>query len=505
MSLHKSGPTLLCILILLGLTRPFLSSGQDTHYWTYRYGTRAALMGGSAVGGLADNSSVVYNPALLSFVQSSSVSLNSNAYQIVSIRSKDGAGKNLDVASSQFSAVPITVSGLIPKKRGSRITMGYALLVPTEFNFKSSAYTSGPKNIVVESQSPGAEDFVGQFTINSHLSENMAAFAIAYKLDSAWSVGLTNQFTYRAQNYGHSELARMILNNTGASLVSTSESASVEYAHLRFSPKLGIAHQGRHGSFGLVVTLPSTTLFGSGTLSRDFVANNLLINTETNPAKPANFQRSNLAANDRQENLPVTFKSPLSIAFGFVHRFNRSTLAFTTEWFGSTGLYDLISAPDQSFRRPTNLPLNGDTFMRVNASAVAVMNVALGFERDFTPGFTMSMGMRTNMSTYDPVFTTRIDQRFQKQLNDNPINLDISTWDIFTGTWGGTFRKERRDITVGINYSFALDRSLKQFANFDNPTEPTFLLGQRTNSTVHFYSVGLLLGYTFRFRAEPSK
>jgi hypothetical protein len=143
--------------------------------------------------------------------------------------------------------------------------------------------------------------------------------------------------------------------------------------------------------------------------------------------------------------------------------------------------------------------------MRVNASAVAVMNVALGFERDFTPGFTMSMGMRTNMSTYDPVFTTRIDQRFQKQLNDNPINLDISTWDIFTGTWGGTFRKERRDITVGINYSFAFDRSLKQFANFDNPTEPTFLLGQRTNSTVHFYSVGLLLGYTFRFRAEPSK
>ena len=90
---------------------------QDTHYWTYRFGTKAALMGGPAVGGLEDNSSVVYNPALLSFVKNISVSLNANIYQLSTISANDGAGPGIPVNSSQFSAVPTTVSGLIPKKQ----------------------------------------------------------------------------------------------------------------------------------------------------------------------------------------------------------------------------------------------------------------------------------------------------------------------------------------------------------------------------------------------------
>lgn len=474
---------------------------QDTHYWTYSFGTRAALMGGAAVGGIEDNSSVVYNPALMSFVKSKSVSLNANVYQVVNVLSRNGAGTGLDVSSSQFSAVPITVSGLLPKSDNSRLTMGFALAVPTEFTFKASAYISGPKNIVAESLSPGAEDFVGQFAISTRLSENMGAFAFAYKLDNHWALGLTNEFVYRSHTYARNELARLILNNAAASLVSTSESVNVEYTNLRYDAKLGVAYYAENWSMGLVIKSPSLNLLGTATVARDFVANNLLINVETNPAKPANFQRVNYAANDRQSGLPTTYKSPLSVAFGFSYRYVKSVLAVSMEWFGSTGIYNIVSPTDQSFRRPTNLPLNGQTFMQVNASNKSVFNVAVGYERTMSQKFDLSCGFRTNGSFYDPVFDQRVDQRFQKVLNDNAINLDISSWDIYHAVIGGTFKKERRDLYIGLNYSFAFDRSVKQFANFDNPAEPTFLLGQRNTTSAHFYSFGVLLGYRFRLRS----
>lgn len=474
---------------------------QDTHYWTYRFGTRAAIMGGAAVGGIEDNSSVVYNPALLSFVKSKSVSLNANVYQVVNILSRDGAGTGLDVSSSQFSAVPITVSGLLPKSDNSRLTMGFALLVPTEFTFKASAYISGPKDIVAESLSPGPEDFVGQFSLNTRLSENMGAFAFAYKLNNHWSLGLTNEFTYRSHVYTRNELARMILNNSGASLVSTSEAVNVEYTNLRYDAKFGVAYYAKNWSIGLIIKSPSLNMLGTATVARDFVANNLLINVEANPSKPANFQRVNYAANDRQSHLPTTYKSPLSVAIGFSYRYEKNVFAASMEWYGSTGIYSIVSPPDQSFRRPSNLPLNGKTFMEVSASNKSVLNVAVGYERTINQKINLSCGFRTNGSFIDPVYGQRVDQRFQKLLNNNATNLDISSWDIYHAVLGGTFKKERRDLYVGINYGFAFDRSVKQFANFDNPTESSFLLGQRNTTTAHFNSFGVLLGYTFRLRS----
>ena len=489
------------ISVILFAVVSTISVAQDTHYWNYRFGTRAALMGGAAVGGIEDNSSVVYNPALLSFVKSKSVSLNANVYQVVNVLSRNGAGTGLDVSSSQFSAVPITVSGLLPRSDSSRLTMGYALLVPTEFTFKASAYISGPKNIVAESLSPGAEDFVGQFNLNSRLSENMGAFAFAYKLDNHWSLGLTHEFTYRSHTYARNELARLILNNSAASLVSTSETVNVDYTNLRYDAKLAVAYYGDNWSMGLVIKSPSINILGTATVSRDFVANNLLINVETNPSKPASFQRVNYAVNDRQTNLPTTYKSPLSVAIGFSYRYTKSVFAASMEWFGSTGIYSIVSPPDQSFRRPSNLPLDGQTFMRVSASNISVLNVALGYERTVNQKINLSCGVRTNRSFFDPVFDQRVDQRFQKVLNNNAINLDISSWDIYHTVLGGTFKKERRDLYVGINYSFAFDRSVKQFANFDTPSETSFLLGQRNETSAHFYSFGILLGYTLRLKS----
>jgi hypothetical protein len=489
-------------LILISTFTTITTFAQDTHYWTYRYGTRAALMGGPAVGGLEDNSSVIYNPSLLSFVKNTSVSINANIYQIVNIVSKDGAGSGQDVISNQFSAVPITVSGLLPKSSGSKLTMGYSIIVPTEFTFKASAYVTEFKNIDTnETESPGDEDYVGQFSLNTRLSENLGAFALAYKLSNKWSIGLTNEFIYRSHNYAKNELARMILNNSGKTLVSTSEAQAIEYTNFRYAAKIGLSHYSDNWSMGIVVTAPSINLAGNATIGRDVVSNRLSVNIETNPSKPANFQRVDYSVNDRQTALPTTYKSPLSIAGGVCYRFPRWTVAASVEWFNSLSLYNIVSPADQSFRRPTSLKIDGKKFLQLNASNKSVVNFAIGVERKINEKINLSAGFRTNKSFYDKVYDQLVDQRFQNVVNNNALNVDISSWDINHVVIGGTFKKERRDLSLGINFSWASDGNLKQFANFDSPTESSFLLGKRGITSAQFYSYGILLGYTFRLRS----
>lgn len=479
---------------------------QDTHYWTYRYGTKAVLMGGAAVGGLEDNTSVIYNPALLSQVKSTSISINSNAYQVVNITAKNGAGPGLDVVSNQFSAVPITVSGLIPKKQSSRLTLGYAIIVPAEFTFKATAREDKNINIVADTESSGDEAYVGQFSINTRLSENQGAFALAYRISNKFSIGLTNQFIYRSHTYTKNELCRMILNNTGATLVTTNESQTIEYTNLRFVPKLGLAFASGNWSFGATVAFQGIAIGGTGTIARDIAANNLQVNLQTNPNNPPILTRtsnfSNLAVNSRETGLSTTIQTPLSISAGFAYRKEKWLVAASAEWFGSVALYNIMNPPDNTFKRPANLQVDGQKFLQVNASNKSVFNWAIGVEKTMNDRVSVSGGFRTNRSYFDRAFDDRAVARGRRTLNDNSLNLDISSWDIYHVVFGFTLNQERRDLSLGLTYSWADGGAIRQFANFDQPTESTFLLGQKQTTTAQYYSFGLLLGYTLRVRSE---
>jgi hypothetical protein len=179
-------------------------------------------------------------------------------------------------------------------------------------------------------------------------------------------------------------------------------------------------------------------------------------------------------------------------------------VAASAEWFGSIGLYNIMSPADKLFKRPTNLVLDGKKFLEVNASNKSVTNYAIGVEHTFTEKFNLSAGFRTNNSFYDRIYDERVTTRNRTNANTNSLNLDISSWNIYHIVLGGTFKQERRDLSIGINISWADQGSIRQFANFEQPTENTFLLGQKSQTTVDFFSYGLLLGYTLRLRSSDN-
>jgi hypothetical protein len=174
-------------------------SAQDTHYQTNQFGTRSALMGGAVVGGVKDNTAIFYNPGSLGFIDTGMVSINANLYRIETIQIENVLGQTKDFKGMNFTSLPLLISGMI-KTKNDRLKIGYGFATPVNFSFSGSARLDGDYPITNDIESPGLESYIAQGLLNTELRETLIGLGFGYKLNDNWSVGLTNQFTYRSHN-----------------------------------------------------------------------------------------------------------------------------------------------------------------------------------------------------------------------------------------------------------------------------------------------------------------
>ena len=75
--------------------------------------------------------------------------------------------------------------------------------------------------------------------------------------------------------------------------------------------------------------------------------------------------------------------------------------------------------------------------------------------------------------------------------------LSFSTWDLYHISFGATIKREKSDLSVGLNYAFGSDPQFSQPVNFTNANEMNFMLGESTPVNAQFSSIGLIIGYTY--------
>jgi hypothetical protein len=470
-----------CSLLLLFMIIFPETNAQDTHYNTVQFGARSALMGGAVVGNVKDNTAVFYNPAGMGFIDSSTLSINGNAYQIQNIRIFNAIGERKDFKSSSLGSVPLFVGGMFTKAQ-KKLKIGYSIMSSVNFNFKATARIDENLDIVDDAESPGTEEFIGQASIDTRLSELVIGVGGGYRLNDKWSVGLSNLFYIRSLSFNRSTYSRFFLNETGSPLVSTSFVRNADYFNVRYAAKLGVNYQDQNFSAGLTVTTPSLGLFGSGTIAADVIGNNIKY-------KGA---RTSLLANDRQEKLKSTYKSPLAVTAGINWTIHRSSFGIAVQYYGSTAIYDVLKAKPSAFIRPADLntSLGGsDEFLRLKEAAKSVFNFAIGYEYLLKPDVILSASLRTDQSYFDKAVNKSVG-----------LKSAVATWGIYHFSAGSTFTRGRSKMSVGLLYSKGSDDSREQNGNLENPNEGNFLQGSTTITKATYSSIGLLLGYTFAFK-----
>lgn len=107
---------ILYIFLLLFLFQGFGVSAQESNYSNYEVGSKATMLGGSVVAGVDNISAVFYNPGALSFIENSSVTLETATLFGGNLQIKNGAGNTLDIKSSFFDVIPSLIGGVVKDK-----------------------------------------------------------------------------------------------------------------------------------------------------------------------------------------------------------------------------------------------------------------------------------------------------------------------------------------------------------------------------------------------------
>lgn len=457
---------------------------QDTHYWTQQYGTRSSLLGGAAIGGVRDNSAVYYNPAGIAYIENKDLTVSANAYQADRFLMKDGAGAGKDLKSTSIQTMPLLISGLYKPKKYPRHTLGYCYVTKDQFDLSATSRADEFGNYMPDKIYAGNEDYVAQLSQHSSLREMLGGWGWGYKLSEKVSIGIGNYGSYRTYNNNWYRVTRVVPTDSTRILqylTSFERANAISIKNVRTVIKAGISVNLGRWRFGFTGTSPSINIWGRGTIQSDVTATNLYLDS-------LGLLELSFTANDRQEGLKTMYKTPLILGFGFEYAGNKNTVAFSCEWFDKVDVYDVMKPKATSYIRPASLNLSSsETDLVIKEEKRSVFNFAIGLEHKINESYSGSFGFRTNKS-----YSTRDKLE--------AINLTYTNWNLVHFTLGATKKRQKSDISIGLNYGIGFRIQTYQWVNFTEANFTNFFIGEPKQTTAGFSSFSVMIGYTHHLK-----
>ena len=240
-----------------------------------------------------------------------------------------------------------------------------------------------------------------------------------------------------------------------------------DFWHVRLLAKIGLAVDKGKLTYGFTVTTPGLGLFGSGKVLTSETYSGLDLDDDgtTDPA----YLSSNY-----QEELPATWKSPLSIAGGLSLDGGATKFHLTVEWFDAVKV-DQAMNPESYYSQS-----NPDELRTYNLAygAKSLINYGLAVEHSFNPKFALYGAFRSDYSSIP---------------SEDADNLQISNWDLWHTSGGASFTFLNMEFTAGLQYSFGAGTS-ERFINF-NLDDSGQVIGKTSNFDVRYHRLKAIIGF----------
>lgn len=479
---------LLLTLVFLTII-PIALLAQDRQFWDQAVGGRTALLGGIAVGGVRDYSATFYNPGALSFLSKKSMNFNFNMYGIKDFKFIDGGGPGIDSRYTRVSLYPASLAGPLPFLGDSLNRFSY-MIYSTGYSYVRVSERFEGYSDVIPTRDYGAENFfegdeylINQGKIDVLLSEVSVGFGYSKKIADNVGIGFTLIGVYRDQTKIRYEsyAAYDTVNQRNA----TSDLyIDIDYWAVRFSGKFGISAEWDDLKLGATVTTPSFAIkkASGGTDYASINSNNVLVDTSGAPI--------DILASDRQEGLPVNYRSPFSISAGIEYRFSDETLVhFAAEWFAPLSTYVVMQPEEGKFilNNPATIkPRDSAELLRVFDSMKNVFNAGIAVEHKMNDKITGYAAIRTDFSNAN---LEDIDGLF----------VGFTDFNIYHFTVGASTNVDNTFIGVGFEYSHGERSDFPQIFNFPTGSvEPDDIVigSSRGTSQAIYNNFNLFFGVT---------
>lgn len=472
------------ILVVFGTN---MVLAQEMNYNTFQVGSRSALMGGAVVGGVRDTSATFYNPAALSFVENSSISVSANAFRFGKVTLEDALGPGEDATTTLLDPIPLLISGMLRFQSAPNWAFGYALVTRQQYsgNFNNSADINRDTITILGTSFPIPNQVIAQSNISSKANEYWAMGAASWRINETLALGIAPIFALRQQ----SRIQRFSIETipmgaaAGISLIGQNTTTDISFYQLSFLARFGVAWEPSSAlKLGATVTTPNLKMVSSGKAFAE-----------------STFSSSvgDSFGSDFQDGLSANYRTPFSVAVGTeIKPGSPLTLGISVEYSTALGRQALLDVQRGRpfFRGPGVTGPDSATFLTPLDERRAVVNVSVGVEYALNDTYAAYLGFWTDFSPLDSQQTRDVI------LNGQGAILPTGDVDIYHVVFGATRTTQRSKIAAGVVVSHGTGTSQ---SNFDI-TRSGDILGSTPGDVlierdVSFFSISLLLGYTYFF------
>lgn len=477
------------------------SYGQTNRYWSQNFNEEASLLAGAVVGGGTGVSAIYYNPANISEIETSKISINASLFSIEFFNYKNALGNDINLKESKFQLQPRFISYLVQPKNNKRLSLEFAIL-NNEFLDMEMAHTED-KTIDILTNLSGKERYIGMFRTSQYFRDDWLGLGGSYKIDNALSVGISMFLSIKNLEYQYMldieayPLTDTVYNNNLAVPFYSATAQNIEYVKFnnnRLIWKFGLNYKPDRLGIGISITTPSIGLFSDGKVSSGKIKQSNISDPNGNLFLPDMLIIDTQIKNE----LRVSMKNPLSIAFGFTYdnRDKKQTYFATIEYFNEITPYKLVKANENpNITTQENYEkLETKDWLSYAYGAESVVNVALGYRWDVSEDILILTGFRTDFN-----YVKNLDYGDLTNYN----RLQDFNYNVYHITGGGQLTILKLNIIAGMQYSYGNNKKQLQLINISDPVEYNAienapLQGTRDNTmSLNYHKISLFLGGTF--------
>lgn len=475
------------LLIAASLVTSLGCLAQDNHYAWMQFGSRNSILNNANLSRFEDQSAVIINPATLSAATQSSFNFSTNAVGFNSIKFKNGLGQGFTVKNSSLTILPSLAAGVIkPKKSNSDLVIGYALYTSNTDLLNFSDRVESRLDLINETESPGDENYLAQYNITTNLDEINIVGGAGWNITPGLSLGLSQNFIYRSQEYAQKFSAYAIPDpGTGATvdLTGTNYDYYTRYSRLITYTRIGLNAKVNKWDLGLTFSTPTLGILGTGYILADLSLSNIRLDEDLNQP------RRNFLANGEFDKIKATYKYPVNAALGISRVFGKVRMYGGLSWFGNIDAYNILDPGDAAFLQPPS-----DQNVLYTSKALSLWSK----NRTVINWSIAADWMIRN--DYHLLFSLRSDQHHSDfETDQDGFNAAIKLWDNYHFTLGTQRKFGWSEWVVGLRYNHAKRSDYPQPISFTDPSEDNFFRGDLDTGTITSSGLQLMLSYTFTF------
>ncbi len=490
------------ILIFL-LLLPATLFAQTTNYWSRNFNEESSLLSGAVVGGGAGASAIFYNPASISEIEESKLSLNASLFSYEVLNAKNALGEGTDFYDYRGYVIPRFLSYMLKMEKHPNWSLEFAFLNNANFFVDNVSYID--KDIDILTHRPGTERYTA---FNKYVNKNRDDWFGAggsYILSDKLSIGVSMFVTVKANYYFYLLDIEAGTNNEVYSndneipyfSAKYNEQELLKFNDYRLLWKAGLLYKGDRLSLGLNLTTPSVgKIYSDGKILMRKRSQYNISDPESGKPIP------NYLITDYKEKkeVQVNSKSPFSISMGLTYNNPDKTkiLYGTIEYYSQIDPYRMVQTQEsENIATGTRLEslVNTDWLTFVDGAS-SIFNAAVGYRWIINDDVMLLSGFRTDFS-------------YKKNFDFNPFveSKAVKSFDLdkYHLTSGLALRIFGNELITGIQYTFGFEKEQQQFANLSNPVEFNFeenkaLQGTRTKTmNTMLNAVSLYFGATINF------